>query len=93
MKPLRSPLFLALTGCHALAALFPPTVLAPAIAGSIYIPLLPLKAIGVPVFGTAQSGGWSSPSLIGWVVVIILWLVIWWAVAYLVSRLFSRLGS
>jgi hypothetical protein len=90
---LRSLLFVALAGSHALAAIVAPAALAPAVAGSIYLPLIPLKAAGIPVFAPAPSGGWSSPSPLGWVMVVLLWFAVWWAAAYLLSRPFSRRGG
>ncbi len=84
---LRWLLFVALAGSHLGVALFAPAALAPAVAGSVYLPLMPLQAAGLPVFAAAQSGGWSSPSAVGWAVVLAVWLAIWWAAAHVLSRL------
>ena len=83
-------LFAALAGTHAAAVLVAPEGLAPALAGSVYLPLLPLKAVGIPVFAAAESGGWASPSLLGWATVFLLWSAIWWVAALTLSRLLSR---
>lgn len=87
---LRWLLFIALAGLHAGATVFPSGSLAPVVAGTIYLPLMPLQVVGVPVFATAESGGWPAPSPLGWFAVIVLWLAIWWMVALLGARLFSR---
>jgi len=89
-KRSRWVLFAAFAGAHTAAALFTPVALAPAMAGSVYLPLLPLHAAGVPVLAAAAPGGWSSPSLLGWAVVLLAWLAIWWAGAHLLSQLFAR---
>lgn len=88
--PSRWPFFVALAGTHAVAAIFAPAAWAPAIAWSVYLPLLPLHAAGMPIFATAASGGWASPSLLGWTVVLLLWLAIWWGAAGLLSRLLAK---
>jgi hypothetical protein len=67
--------------------------LAPLAAASIYLPLWPLHSVGLSVFGPAESGGWSAPSLLGWVIVVAVWLAVWFGVATLLTRLFMRRGS
>jgi hypothetical protein len=39
-----------------------PEVVAPAIAGTVYLPLWLLQNVGLPVFGRAETGGWPGPS-------------------------------
>jgi len=85
-------LFAVLSGGHFTVALVAPRALAPAIAGSVYVPLMLFKSAGVPVFSAAEPGGWSAPSWLGWVIVLIVWLAIWWAVASLLSHILSRLN-
>lgn len=63
-----------------------PAALAPAIAGTLYLPLWPLSALGIPVFSPAESGGWASPSLLGWLCFVALWSLLWWLVVALVMR-------
>jgi hypothetical protein len=87
---LRWSLFLALVGGHAATAFVAPDTLAPAFAGSIYLPLMVLHAAGLPVLAPAASGGWPAPSAPGWVMVVLLWLAVWWGVASLASRVLSR---
>lgn len=87
---LRWYFFVVLAGSHMAAAFFAPNALAPAVAGSVYLPLVPLQVAGVPVFAAAESFGWSSPSLLGWSIVYAVWVAIWWVVAYLLSRPFSK---
>lgn len=83
-------IFGVLVCLHAAAGSFSPESLAPVVAGSIYLPLMPLEAIGAPVFGRAESGGWAAPSLLGWVVVLALWAAIWFTLATFLSRLFTK---
>jgi len=89
----RGPLFVVLVASHAAVTLAAPDALAPALAGAVYLPLMVLHAAGVPVFVAAASGGWSAPSLLGWVIVGLLWLAVWWGVASVVSRLLLRRGG
>jgi hypothetical protein len=89
----RSVAFLAPVIAHAgLIALGDrlPQALAPAIAVSVYLPLMPLQDLGLPVFGAAESGGWPGPSLLGWVLLGLLWLSVWWLLSAAVVRLFAR---
>jgi len=87
---LRIILFVIFSGLHLMLILLTPEFLAPAIAGTIYLPLMPFQIIDLPVFAAAQSGGWSSPSLFGWAIVTILWVVVWWGLASYVSRFFCK---
>ena len=82
-------IFATLIAIHVAVLLFASDLIAPLIAGSIYLPLWPLSTIGIPVFGVAESGGWAAPSLLGWAAVFCLWSAIWFAVATLLSRLFT----
>lgn len=86
----RSLIFASLIGIHVTVIVFAPELIAPFVAGSIYLPLWPLKLIGMPVFGVTQSSGWAAPSLLGWAVVFCLWSAIWFVVATLLSRLFTK---
>lgn len=83
-------LFIALLGGHSTVVLFTPKTLAPAIAGTVYVPLMFFESIGFPVFTAAESGGWPAPSLLGWVLVVLVWLAIWWGLASLLSRLLLK---
>ncbi len=80
---------------HAAAAtgLFSSEAVAPVVAGSIYLPLMPLEAVGIPVFDHAESGGWAPPSLLGWMIVVSLWSALWLVMATLLSRLFTKRGG
>lgn len=75
---------------QALVVAFPLDKLAPIVAGTIYLPLFPCRAVGLPVFGAAESGGWAAPSFFGWAVVAGFWAVLWWIVASSISHLFRR---
>ncbi|MCP3140347.1 hypothetical protein [Pyxidicoccus xibeiensis] len=91
-SPFRWGLWGALVTLHLLATLRPPEVLAPAVGGAIYAPLMLFQAVGLPVFGRAESGGWSHPSWLGWALVAVLWAAVWWGVAWLLSRLISSMS-
>ncbi|MDM0030896.1 hypothetical protein QTI33_01925 [Variovorax sp. J22P271] len=86
-------LFAALVLLHAAGVLFAPAPLAPLVAASVYLPLMPLQQMGVPVFGSGESGGWAAPSVLGWAAVVAVWAVTWWAVAQLGFGLWRRVGS
>lgn len=89
-RHLRWFFFVVLVGSHAALAWLSPEGLAPLIAGSLYLPLLPLQAIGLPVFATGESGGWPAPSVLGWALALLVWLALWWAMATLLARLLAR---
>jgi len=63
-----------------------PEWLAPVIAASIYIPLWPLRAAGMPVFGQTTGWGWDGPSLLGWAMLVAFWVVVWWLLVRLAFR-------
>lgn len=84
----RVVLFLALCALHVVPFyLHISESMAPLWAASIYLPLLGLKALGIPVFSTGISGGWQSPSWIGWTVVVLFWTSVWWSLAGFAFRL------
>ncbi|WNG19424.1 hypothetical protein [Cystobacter fuscus] len=87
---LRLVLWGSLMTLQVLVTAFAPEALAPAMAGSIYLPLMALRAVGLPVFGQAESGGWPGPSPLGWILVVAFWAAVWWGVASLVSRRAGR---
>lgn len=69
---LRSRVFIAvaaLLAAHVVLGLLWP----PAAAGTVYVPLLALSALGLPVFGEG-GGGWASPTAIGWAVCTSAWI-------------------
>ena len=82
---------LTLVAAHAVAivaASHLPDRLAAVVAGSIYLPLMPFDALGLPVLGSAESWGWASPSALGWGVLVVVWVGFWSAVVYGLARLF-----
>ncbi len=84
---LRLVLWGSLLTLQVLVTAFAPEAIAPAMAGSIYLPLMALKAVGLPVFGQAPSGGWPGPSPLGWIAVVAFWAAVWWGAVSIVSRL------
>lgn len=88
---------LTLVVAHAgaiVAASHLPDRLAAVVAGSVYLPLMPFQALGLPVFGSAESWGWSPPSLLGWGLLLIVWVGVWWAITAAVARILrSRVQS
>ncbi|MDM0110320.1 hypothetical protein QTH97_35915 [Variovorax sp. J22R24] len=94
LAPVRTwHIFAALVLLHGTGMLFAPDPLAPLIAGSVYLPLMPLQRLGVPVFASGESGGWPGPSLLGWATVVIAWGVTWSLVARLTAGLWRRCGT
>ncbi|MES2818830.1 MAG: hypothetical protein V4812_07610 [Pseudomonadota bacterium] len=91
--PLRWFLFAILVVSHATLTWISPQVLAPVLAGVLYLPLMPLQALGLAVFAMPEAGGWSAPSLLGWALVLMLWLAIWWGMASLLARLVTKRRS
>jgi hypothetical protein len=64
-----------------------PAAVASIVAGTIYLPLWPLSAIGIPVFLQAESGGWAKPSVLGWFAFIVIWSLLWTAVVAVLLRI------
>jgi len=67
-----------------------PEVVAPVVAATAYLPLWPLASLGVPVLGSAPAGGWASPSLAGWLVLLLFWAIVWWTLVAAAARLRGR---
>ena len=63
--------------------------LAAIVAGSIYLPLWPFGELGVPVF---RRSGWMFPplTLLGWLLVVVFWVVVYWFLAAFVVWIISR---
>lgn len=71
-----------------------PDRLAAVVAGSIYLPLMPFQALGLPVFGSAESWGWASPSFLGWGLLLVVWVGFWWSITTAFARILgSRVRS
>jgi hypothetical protein len=64
-----------------------PDAIQPALAATVHLPLWPLAALGLPVFGHAESGGWPEPSLLGWAVFVLVWAAVWAIVLAAIERL------
>ena len=82
----RRCLFAALVLLHVAGVLWAPQALAPFMAGTVYVPLMLLKAVGLPVYAAAAAGGWASPSPLGWAAVAVVWGLVWGLVAGLLAR-------
>jgi hypothetical protein len=85
---LRIILFCIFVMAHVVMAFLPFEAIAPVVGASVYLPLLLLKQIGLPVFAAGASGGWSSPSVLGWLILAIFWAIVWWAFASFIARYF-----
>jgi hypothetical protein len=85
----RTLIWLALVSVHATAGAYAWLVggdrIAAIVAGSIYLPLLPLEKLGLPV---VQSTGWffPPPTALGWLFVAAFWVVLHWYLAALIAR-------
>lgn len=77
----RAPIFILMSSLHLLAVFLDSEIFSPIAVGSIYLPLMGLKMIGIPVFMDGDSGGWASPSILGRALVSALWLAVWWALS------------
>jgi hypothetical protein len=89
MPQMRWAAVLALLGAHGtLVALGDALsgVLAPVIAGTVYLPLWMLESVGLPVFGRAEAGGWAAPNMLGWLLVAVIWTTLWWLLVAAISR-------
>jgi hypothetical protein len=64
-----------------------PEILAPVIAATLYLPLSPFAAMGLPVFSRAESGGWPGPSVLGWITFGAFWSVLWALVIAVILRI------
>ena len=84
-------IFATLIGIHGSVFVFTPNELGPLLVrGSIFLPLRPLEALGIQVWG-AGFFGVALPSSLGWAVVCCFWSAIWFAVATFLSRRLSWL--
>lgn len=57
---------------------------------SIYVPLIPLRYIGLPVTDGFTGWGWVGPSNLGYALAIVFWLGIWLLVGYGIESLLKR---
>jgi hypothetical protein len=62
------------------------------IAGSIYLPLMPFQVLGLPVFSAAESSAWASPSILGWTLLLVVWVGFWWAITAGFAHIFRSRG-
>ena len=92
MRP-RVPIWLTLMTVHLAAGAWGwnggPDRLASIVAGSIYLPLWPFGKLCVPVLG---QSAWLFPPLtsLGWVIIVLIWVVAYWYIAGLFSYLLER---
>lgn len=78
-------IFLALFLTHAMAG----WLVRPIAAGSLYLPAMAAHRLGLPVLGSG-AGGWPSPTLLGWCVVIGAWFAVYWGLAALLTKLLMK---
>lgn len=87
--PMRTLLALCLIVTHAVLVAISdrlPDSVAALVAATVYLPLWPFSAVGLDVYGQAESGGWSSPNLLSWCILALLWSLFWLFVAFLLVR-------
>lgn len=89
----RATIFVLMSTQHLLAAFSNSEIFSPIAAGSIYLPLMGLEMIGIPVFMTGNSGGWASPSVLGWILAFALWAALWWVVSGAVHKAWRKRNS
>lgn len=53
-------------------------------------PLWLSSATGFPVFAHSESGGWSEPGVLGWLLAEAIWSTLWWMLVAAVSRVRMR---
>jgi len=70
-----------------------PPAWGPPLAATVYLPLWPASALGVPVLGPAPPGGWAGPNAAGWGLLFVAWSVAWSILVSIVARLWRRAGS
>ena len=93
MPRLRLLAFFGLVCAHGALFVFTPLLfesVAPVLAGTVYVPLWGLNAIGLPVFGRAESGGWPAPNLLGWSFVAAIWSAFWWTLVAAFAKVRAR---
>jgi hypothetical protein len=85
--------WLALASLHALVVLYGWVIggdrIAAIVAGTIYLPLLPLGKIGLPVV-RANAWFFPPPTGLGWLCVVVFWLIVYWGVAALIAAVVAR---
>ena len=60
-------------------------------AATVYLPLLLFQAMGLTV--TRASGGWASPTVLGWTLVAAFWALAWLGVGKAVAALTRPSGA
>jgi hypothetical protein len=86
----RTITFILINALHLLTVFLDSEILSPIAAGSIYLPLIGLEMIGIPVFMNGDSGGWASPTVLGWALAFALWLAIWWVLSGAVQSVWRK---
>jgi hypothetical protein len=86
---LRLAIWMALMLVHFLAGLVAwkggNEFLGPLVAASVYLPLWPLEALGLPL--TQGTGAFfPPPTLLGWGVVVVVWAAVYWLIAVLAEK-------
>lgn len=89
----RAPIFILISTLHLLTVFLDSEIFSPIAAGSIYLPLIGLEMIGIPVFMNGNSGGWASPSVLGWILAFALWAALWWVVSGAVHKAWRKRNS
>ncbi len=92
MKP-HTAIWLALSLGHValglLASLLGGGQLGEIVAGSVYLPLNVFEQFGMPVF-QPSSFFLPPPTLLGWLIVCVLWLLVYWFLAGIIAWFIAR---
>lgn len=57
---------------------------------SIYLPLAPFAYMGLPVTDDFDGWGWSGPSFLGYLIIILVWLGAWFVVGRIIQFILKR---
>lgn len=79
-------LFLILVAAHTALVFYPPDLMQDLLIATIYIPFVLFQKLGLPV-GINTDSGWSEPNMLGYTLIVIVWLLFWFLLSYTLSFL------
>jgi hypothetical protein len=65
-------------------------VLTNLVSASLYLPSLLFEILGIPVMDHGQ-GWFSNFTSLGWLLIILFWLIIYWGASHILTRIRMRL--